>query len=442
MPDPDGQIWSSVLAHLRDRTPAICRHWFEQLEPLGLDGGQLSVRAPSRIYRDYLQRECQIAFTDALQHVSGRLLGIRFLGPDDGAAAPAPVRHEAQRHAASDDGNLVISPDYGFDSFVVGPGNQLAHAAATAVAANPGRSYNPLFIHGGVGLGKTHLLQAICLKLLERDPDMRLAYIPCERFLTRFMEAVQAGAMADFRHQFRDVDTLVIDDIHFLAKRDRTQEEFFHTFNSLYQSSKQLVLSSDAAPGDIQDLEDRLVSRFKWGLVAEIEPPDYETRVAIVKTKARMRGIDMPDDVACHVAAKVDTHIRELEGAVTKLQIRSVVDKRPIDLDMAKAAIGELGQRRGQGVTVQIIIDRVTDFYGVRMADLQSKKRSRSITIPRQICMYLVRRHTDHSYEEIGGYFGGRDHTTVMHAVNTIDRRRASDSTFDETIESIEQGFN
>lgn len=440
MADPDGQIWSAVLAQLRSQSPAISRHWFDQLEPLGLEGGQLRVRAPSRIYRDYLQRECQAAFTDALQHVSGRLLGVRFLEPDEIGGAGAGGN--AQSPAISGEGNLVISPDYGFDSFVVGPGNQLAHAAAIAVSSSPGRSYNPLFIHGASGLGKTHLLQAICLQLLERNPDLRLAYIPCERFQNKFMESVQKSAMADFRHQFRDVDILVIDDIHSLARWGLTQEEFFHTFNTLYQSSKQIVLSSDAAPGDIPELEERLVSRFKWGLVTEVEPPDFETRVAIVRMKARLRDCDMPDDVACHVATRIDTHVRELEGAVTKLQHRSVVEGRPIDLAMARAMLGDLGQKRGPGVTVTVIVDAVTEFYDVRMPDLQSKRRNRSITVPRQICMYLVRRHTDHSFEEIGGYFGGRDHTTVMHAVSQIERRRAAEPNLDGILGEIEKRFS
>lgn len=440
MADPDGQIWSAVLAHLRSRSPAICRHWFDQLEPLGVNGGQFRVRAPSRIYRDYLQRECQQPFTDALQHITGRLLTVRFLEPKEGDDPPAS--RQPTGGALERDENLVISPDYGFDSFVVGPGNQLAHAAAIAVASSPGRSYNPLFIHGGSGLGKTHLLQAVCLQLLDRNPDLRLAYIPCERFQNRFMESVQRSAMADFRHQFRDVDVLVIDDIHSLARWGLTQEEFFHTFNTLYQSSKQIVLSSDAAPGDIPELEDRLVSRFKWGLVTEVEPPDFETRVAIVRMKARLRAMEMADDVACHIATRFDRHVRELEGAVIRLQHQSVVEGRPVDLEMARATIGDFGQKRGPGVTVAVIVDAVTDFYDVKMSDLQSKKRNRSITTPRQICMYLVRRHTNHSFEEIGGYFGGRDHTTVMHAVSQIERRRAEEQNLDGMLSEIEKRFS
>ena len=252
---------------------------------------------------------------------------------------------------------MVLNPDYSFDHFVVGSGNRLAHAAMVAVSDNPGRSYNPVFIHGGSGLGKTHLLQAACLKINERRPDAQIYYISCDGFINQFIDAVTKNQMSEFRHRFRDVDVLVIDDIHFLAKRERTQEEFFHTFNSLYQASKQIVLSSDAAPEEIPDLEDRLVSRFKWGLVTKVEPPDYETRVAILKTKAALRDVLIPDEVAIFIASRVDTHIRELEGAIVKLQNRSHVDQRPIDMDMARAEFGDEASDE-DGPTIQVIIGR------------------------------------------------------------------------------------
>lgn len=333
---------------------------------------------------------------------------------------------------------MVVNPDYSFDHFVVGSGNRLAHAAMVAVSANPGRSYNPVFIHGGSGLGKTHLLQAACLKITENNPDAQIYYISCDGFINQFIDAVTKNQMAEFRHRFRDVDVLVIDDIHFLAKRERTQEEFFHTFNSLYQSNKQIVLSSDAAPEEIPDLEDRLISRFKWGLVTKVDPPDYETRVAILKTKAALREVPIPDDVAGFVALRIDKHIRELEGAIVKLQNRSHVDKRPIDMEMARAEFGDELPPEG-GPTIQVIIGRVTEFYRVKITELQSKRRSRSVALPRQVCMYLARKHTRHSLEEIGGYFGGRDHTTVMHAVKTVEHKRSSETDFDETLKTLEE---
>jgi len=484
-----------MLAHLRALHAPVCRQWFEELEPVGIAGGILSLRASTAVHRDYLRRQCLEPFNDAARTVSERLLTIEFLGPEEepiGYARDNPVTSprgsshgdptgnsaalEPQRpsngwadsfpdseaepkplpdrspHPARTSGlisdlrrdespglSLVLNPDYAFGHFVVGPTNRLAHAAALAVAANPGRAYNPYFVHGDVGLGKTHLLQAICLRIKEAMPSARIYYTSCEGFMTQFMDAVQAGEMTRFRHTFRDVDVLVIDDVHFLAKRDRTQEEFFHTFNSLYQLHKQIILSSDAPPHEIPDLEDRLVSRFKWGLVASVAPPCYETRVAILKNKARLRGLDMPDDVACHIAARVETNIRELEGVVVKLQVLSSVEKRGVDLDLAKAALGEEPERSDRQIQIQVIINAVTDFFGIKMTDLQSKKRHRSITLPRQVCMYLARKFTRHSLEEIGGYFGGRDHTTVMHAVTSVKDKMEHEAGFDQVIHSLEE---
>lgn len=468
----DRQIWSGMLEHLRVHKPDLCRQWFEEIEPLGIASGQLRLRAHSNIHREYLRRECIASFNDAACSVSQRLLAVQFFGPDDEVerttddgsapsasgfvepsarrAGPRPAQNEAVRVArpavnwpltsASKNrfDQLSINPDYAFDNFVRGPNNQLAHAAALGVAGNPGRAYNPYFVHGGVGLGKTHLLQAICLKVQSEIPDARIHYTSCEAFMTQFIDAVQEGEMTAFRHRFRDVDMLVIDDIHFLAKRDRTQEEFFHTFNSLYQAHKQIVLSSDAAPEDIPDLEDRLVSRFKWGLVTEVTPPDYETRIEIVKQKARLRGLTIPPEVAAHIAGRIDSNIRELEGAVVKIQAVANMDKRPIDLALAAAALGDNPQKADKQVQIQSIITAVTDFYGVKITDLQSKRRQRSIALPRQVCMFLARRHTRFSLEEIGGYFGGRDHTTVMHAVKTVEGRCDVDTDFAKVMATLE----
>jgi chromosomal replication initiator protein len=481
MPDTmiatDRQIWSGMLTHLKTHNAALCRQWFEEIEPLGIAGGVLRLRAHSLIHRDYLQRQCLDPFKDAACSASQRLLTVQFFGPDDevervreepparvapaafvepsarsgnaGAASPArshdgfasprptinyPLTTESRKRTDE----LVINPDYDFENFVLGPNNRLAHAAALAVAANPGRAYNPYFVHGDVGLGKTHLLQAICLKVLEADPGARIYYTSCEGFMTQFFDAVQAGEMAAFRHRFRDVDMLVIDDVHFLAKRDRTQEEFFHTFNSLYQAHKQIVLSSDAPPEEIPDLEDRLVSRFKWGLVTVISAPDYETRIEILKNKARLRGLDLPPEVAAFIATRIDTNIRELEGAVVKLQVLASVERKPIDLGLAAQALGEPAGKGERQLQIQTIIAVVTDFYGVKITDLQSKRRQRSIALPRQVCMYLARKHTRYSLEEIGGYFGGRDHTTVMHAVKTIEGRCEVDPEFGKIVTSLE----
>jgi chromosomal replication initiator protein len=322
---------------------------------------------------------------------------------------------------------------------VVGPDNRLAHAAASAVAQQPGRAYNPFFVHGSVGLGKTHLLQAICQQSMRNNPDMRIYYTSCNAFMNQFLEAVQDGDMGSFRHRFRNYDLLVVDDIHDLSKRDTSQEEFFHTFNTLYQGGRQVVLSSDAPPNEIPDLEERLTSRFGCGLVANIERPCYETRVSIVKSKAALRSLELPDDVAGYIAARIDTNIREIEGAITKIQTMAMLDGIDIDLALTKKSIGNQVKLNGPAqLTIQDILDTVSGYYGLKLTDLLSKRRHKSVSLPRQIGMYLARKHTRFSLGEIGGYFGGRDHTTVMHAVRSIDGRRTGDNHLDQDINQLE----
>lgn len=448
MATPDMAIWDDALVHLRKTHPTICRHWFNALEPSGLEGGVVTIVAPSPTYRDYLERTCADAFDDALRTVTSRLVTSRFVaageedpGPPamDGEMRKPPVEHPSrQSKLASSDGTLPFSPDYTFQHYVVGPDNRLAHAAACAVSENPGKAYNPYFVYGDVGLGKTHLLQAICLRIRANDPGARIHFTSCEHFMTRFMEDVAAGRMAEFRHQFRDLDVLVIDDIQFLAKRDRTQEEFFHTFNTLYQQDKQIILSSDLPPEQIPDLEERLVSRFKWGLVTHIAKPGFETRLEIVKEKGRMRGLDIPEQVAELIATRIETNVRELEGAITTIQLYAAVDNKPISLELAREALGEDTSQEFRPVTIEQIVSHVTDYFGVRLADLQSRKRTRTIALPRQICMYLAREHTRHSLEEIGGYFGGRDHTTVLHAIRTVGDRQDYEEEISQALETLE----
>lgn len=459
MPEPDARVWSEVLAHLRRHHPGICRQWFDEIELLGVSGGVARLRAQSGFHRDYLQKNCLEQFNDAVQAVTQRLLPVRFLGPedepDDSTSAarlngsPAPAHVVASTIEARPLGStpapsgiwadtLTINPDHTFENFVIGPGNRLAHAAAIAVADRPGKAYNPLFIHGGVGLGKTHLLQAVCLRILQKTPGTTLYYTSCDSFVDQYFQAVQDGQMGGFRHKFRDVDVLVIDDIHFIGKRERSQEEFHHTFNSLYQGAKQIILSSDAAPEEIPHLTDGLVSRFKQGMVALIQPPDFETRVAIVKAKARMRGLDLADEVTFHIATIVDTNIRELEGALTRIQVQASVDGRPIDLAVAKAAIGDPMAKAAAEPTLHVIVSAVTEYFGVRVPDVQSKRRARSVAVPRQVCMYLARKHTRHSLEEIGAYFGGRDHTTVMYSVEIVEERRKTDRDFDLQVTALD----
>ena len=396
--------------------------------PRQLTNGVIQVTVATPAQLNFCQGQCQQPFTASAQSITGRLVSVSF------------HCNNLPRGGVFNEGEqpLPLNPDYVFENFVTGPCNRLPHAASLAVSEQPGQAYNPLFIHGGVGLGKSHLLQAVCQKVLERQTDARILYLSCDSFINQFMLSIENGDMHNFRHRYRHVDLLVIDDIHFLAGRDRTQEEFFHTFNTLYQQHKQIILSADCPPSEIPELEERLVSRFNWGLVARIEKPCYETRVAILQKKARMRGLTLPEDVVCYVAAKVENNTRELEGAITKIQGMAMLQNGRIDLDLAKAALGEMASAEQRRVTIQQIFDAVTKYYNVRLSDLQSKKRHKSIAFPRQVCMYLAHRHTRYSLEEIGGYFGGRDHTTVMHAVRTVEHDTRDDKQISEQVTHIE----
>jgi chromosomal replication initiator protein len=411
--------------------PTLNRLWFDQMLPRQLTNGVIQVTVATPAQLNFCQSQCQQPFTVAAQQATGRLVAVSF------------HCENLPRGGVFNEGDqpLPLSPDYTFEHFVTGPCNRLAHAASLAVAEQPGKAYNPLFIHGGVGLGKTHLLQAVCQKVLETQPEARILYLSCDSFINQFMLAIETNDMHQFRHRYRHADMLVIDDIHFLSKRDRTQEEFFHTFNTLYQQQKQIILSADCPPSEIPELEERLVSRFNWGLVALIEKPCYETRVAILQKKAKMRGLALGDDVLCYIASRVENNTRELEGAITKLQGMSTLQGAgggKIDLDLAKAALGETATAEQRRVTMQQIFDAVTKYYSVRLSDLQSKRRHKSIAFPRQVCMFLARKHTRYSLEEIGGYFGGRDHTTVLHAVRTVTADCAADKEIFNQVNQVE----
>jgi chromosomal replication initiator protein len=461
MSKPDHALWRAIMEYLRQRHAPICRQWFEELKPINMDSGLLQVCTSNSVQQNYLQRKCLDQFTEAAQAVTGKLVAVRFV---DGQQ-PTPAVGEANGQTASnakstqdlgagsrglrhlpfatrpfgDLDEIVLSPDYAFENFIEGQGNRLAYNAAIAVANKPGDDYNPLFIHGGVGLGKTHLLQAICQAVLHRQADFHICYMSCDAFMNQFLECVGDGQMSEFRHRYRHVDMLVIDDIHFLANRERTQEEFFHTFNDLYMSKRQIVLSSDSPPNEIPQLEERLISRFQWGLVAPVFRPDFETRVAIVRKKARLRGVELPEQVVEFIAKRIDSNARELEGAITTLQAHAQLPEQPIDLQLAQRVLGQPEpDPRNNQVTLQRIIETVTAYFGVKLSDLQSKRRHKSITEPRQVCMWLARKRTRFSLQEIGGYFGGRDHTTVMHSIRTVDDRIEQDPVFAHQLSQLE----
>jgi len=322
---------------------------------------------------------------------------------------------------------------------MVGPCNRLAHAAALAIGANPGRAYNPFFVHGKVGLGKTHLLQAICHTIVRAQPNCRVLYLSCEEFTNRFIDSIQNRTLSQFREYHRSADMLVIDDVEFLANKTQTQEEFFHTFNALYNRQKQIVLSSDCTPPEIPTLEDRLVSRFKWGLETDMSPPCFETRAAIVRRKARMREVELPTDVVHLVAETITSNIRELEGAVTKVLGLATITGNTVDLSLAEQALQDGTPMRSRQVSLSNVMDLITNEFSISAKDLTSKSRTQVISLPRQIGMFLSRRHTEHSLEEVGRFFGNRDHTTVLYAVTKIKKRSSQDRMFQELLSGLSQ---
>ncbi len=421
-------IFSDIVERARALDPVNTRAWFDELTAVHLEGGSLRVGCPDEPAVQYLGDNCRQAFMRAAQQVTGHLVAVDFCVLDGSAGAKQTVE------AGS---GLKLHPDYTFENFVVGPCNRLAHASCIAVSQSPGNTYNPLFLYGSSGLGKTHLLHAVCRETVRKWEGAVIQYSSCEDFVNRFIRAIEKGNLAGFQSQFRTVDTLVIDDVQFLREREQSQQEFFHTFNALYNNGKQIILSADCAPSEIAGIEDRLVSRFNWGLVSRIDAPGYETRIAILQKKARLRGLDISEQVAAYVAAKVHANIRELEGALTTIYAVANTTGKEITLELAKVALEGQIEAATKHISITDIIEVVTSHFGVRLTDLQSKKRSQSITEPRQICMYLARNLTKHSLEEIGGHLGGRDHTTVMHACSKISQAQSKDPQMQATLNEL-----
>jgi chromosomal replication initiator protein len=434
--------------------------WFRRAALIGLSEGRLTLAVHNGFARDWLLDYYKDELASAAEKAVGTPCTVQIvvdpervaaLTPPRTIEAPAPVRPSPARPgpAASPvepapeigvllrGSDVTLNPYYRFDNFVVGPCNRFAHAACVGVAEQPGKTYNPLFIHGSSGLGKTHLMQSLCHSVLERSPAARILYLSCETFVNHFISALEDGNLAKFRDKYRNVNVLVVDDIHLLANKEKTQEEFFHTFNTLYNAGAQIVLSSDSPPVEIPTLQERLVSRFSWGLVTRMETPCYETRVAILKRKSRERGRELPDELARFLAERVETNVRELEGAVNKLLGFAGLSGQELSLQLARQCLRELFTlQRGQP-TIDDILRIVTARFGVKLSDLQSRRRTNAIVVPRQVGMYLARRVTRMSLEEIGHYFGGRDHSTVLYAIDKVARLSREDEALRSTLTEL-----
>ena len=447
-------IWDQVLRRIEEQ---VGKHtfstWFKPTSLL-LDGGSsLSIKVPNLLFVDWLPKHYSVVIAEALRDVGRGDVQLVFVADGAGASvasslqspsirtsrapefeepADAPVPAEAEPTRTSS-----LIPRYTFDTFIVGPSNQFAHAACRAVAETPSRSYNPLFIHGGVGLGKTHLMHAIGHYVMQHHPGLVLTYISSERFMNEMINAVRFDRILDFRSRYRSVDVLLVDDIQFVSGKEGTQNEFFHTFNALHDAQKQIVISSDRPPHEIPALEERLRSRFEWGLIADINPPDIETKAAILKKKAEGEAVPLPDSVAMFMASRIKTNIRELEGSLIRLIAYASLTAKPLTIELAQEVLKNVLDHEEKAVTIDQIQRFVADYYQLKLSDLKSKNNSKSVAMPRQVAMYLCKSLTHASLPEIGRSFGGKHHSTVIHSIKKVDDMRKKNGEFDKQVTTL-----
>ena len=442
-------LWDEILARIETK---VNRHsfytWFKPTAFVAEDPKAVTVRVPSTLFKDWLTKHYSGVINEALNELKKANLEVNFVA--EGLADTVPIALSPDEAATLENppppatispGPAGLNPRYTFDSFIVGSSNQFAHAACRAVAEAPSRSYNPLFIYGGVGLGKTHLMHAVGQYVLQHDPNLKLTYISSERFMNEMINAVRYDRVIDFRERYRTVDVLLVDDIQFLAGKEGTQTEFFHTFNALYDSQKQIVLSSDCPPHEIPALEERLQSRFEWGLIADIQAPDLETKVAILKKKAEAEAVPLPDNVAIYIAGKIKSNIRELEGSLIRLIAYASLTGQEISLRLAQDVLKNILDHEDKAVTIEIIQKFVADYYNLKMIDLKSRNNSKSVAKPRQIAMYLCKSLTHASLPEIGRSFGGKHHSTVIHSIRKVEELRKKDGNFNTLIGNFLEGF-
>jgi chromosomal replication initiator protein len=436
-------LWGRLLDAIAHKLPAaVIDQWVRPCRLLAVEGDHLKVGAPNTFSRDWLVQHHFQALQQAAQAVVGgqpRITIIVDETAEQAAAGDAPPPPLAARPGGGSTEGL--NPRYTFDTFVVGSSNQFAQAACQAVAELPSKAYNPLFIYGGVGLGKTHLLHAVGYQSAKLFRGMLVVYITSERFTNELINAIRYDRTAEFRGRYRNIDLLLIDDIQFISGKERTQEEFFHTFNTLYESRKQIIVSSDSPPKDIPEIEERLRSRFEWGLIADIQPPDFETRVAILKKKAALERVRLADDVAYLIASRVKSNIRELEGSLTRMIAFCALTGREMSVDLAQEVLGELWGEEEKIITMEQIQRKVAEAYGIKLSDLKAKNRTKAVAFPRQIAMYLARQLTHASLSEVGRAFGGKDHTTVLHAVDKIQVLLQEDPKLRKAIDGLIQGI-
>lgn len=454
-------LWDAVKADFETIFPQdVYTTWFKPLECITETDEDITLQVPNEFSAIWIQDNYLDVIVKRLQMATGRSYKVLFEAKEANIAPPASAQtsqHSAPRFETSAPSSnrltntltsskgikgpnaYVLNPKYTFENFVVGLGNQLAHAACIAVANAPGRAYNPLFLYGDTGLGKTHLMQAIAYHTLNTNPDAKIVYISTEKFTNEFIRAIQENTLVKFRQRYRHADVLLIDDIHFLSGKERIQEEFFHTFNELFESSKQIVLSSDRPASEIAKLENRLVSRFQWGLVADIQAPDFETRVAILRKKAFSMLLDLPENVIEFLAERVSRNVRRMEGALTRVAGYAALTNGSVDVPSLEKLLQDILQEEAQNqISIEKIQKKVSEHYQLRVTDLLSKRRPANIAFPRQIAMYLSRMLTSHSLQEIGDAFGGRDHGTVIHACKTVENMMDQDESVKRSIEYLQ----
>lgn len=453
---------SELLSSILDAISKRVNHqsfdmWFKPISSARKDDSTIYLGVPTEVFRDWITNNYFDVIEESLHELNLDSYQLRFTIDESPASEPASSTSFSDAYyvakAVVVDGpglgagvvrapeaeptELPLNPKYTFDKFVVGSCNQFAHAASLAVVDMPSKTYNPLYVYGGVGLGKTHLMHAIGHAIKQRNQNLRLTYLSSERFMNELINAIRYDKTIRFRDKYRNIDVLLMDDIQFLAGKERTQEEFFHTFNALYDAQKQIVISSDCPPREIPTLEERLHSRFEWGLIADIQPPDLETKVAILKRKAELDKINLPDSVALFIASKIKSNIRELEGSLVRLTAYASLKGLPVDLDLAHEVLRSIIAEESSGVSIDLIQKTVATHYRLKVTDLKSKNNSRNIAVPRQVAMYLCKTLTKASLPEIGREFGGKHHTTVLHSVNKIADLYGKDGDFHKAINSL-----